>query len=72
MNSAHNNNNGAYEVHHTVITVIEGVASRKDAEALARRILENGPVERLSITEGADVFRVEIDAASLALEADRL
>ena len=71
MNSTHNSD-GAYEVHHTVITVIEGVASREEAEVLARRMLENGPVERLSITEGADVFRVEIDAASLAFEADRL
>jgi hypothetical protein len=71
MNSARNDSS-AYELHHTVITVIEGVASCEEVEALARRILENGPVDRLSITECADVFHVEIDAAPLALEADRL
>lgn len=56
----------AYEVHHTVITVVEGVDSEIEAEAVARRMLETRPVDQLDITEGADVFRVEVQSVPVA------
>jgi hypothetical protein len=67
IDSAHTEH-GVYEVHHTVITMIEGAASQDEAEVIARRMLENGPVDRLSITEGADVFPVDAVLSSSTVE----
>ena len=61
----------AYEVHHTVITVVEGVDSEAEAEAVARRMLETRPVDRLDITEDAEVFRVEVQPVQVAAARGR-
>lgn len=64
-------NTFVYEVHHTVITVIEGVRNEDEAEAVARHMLENGPVDRLSITEGAEVFQVVVESVFAVTVSER-
>jgi hypothetical protein len=68
---SHSGQQTAFEVHHTVITVIEGVDSEADAEAVARRMLETRPVDRLDITEGAEVFRGEVQPVPVAAARGR-